>query len=285
MSWVDAVERLRRERRAGVLVTLVTVRGHAPREAGAKMVVTADSTWESIGGGNLEATAVARARALIATGGGVPELMSFSLNDRAPAEHGVQCCGGEVSVLLEPLAVAPAVALFGLGHVGLELARILARHDLELHLVDSRISQVSETALAPVLSDPVARVHRHHAPVPELVLGQVPPGTHVLVLTHDHAEDIALCDVALRCTHLGTIGLIGSTAKWRRFERRLRDEGHSAEALNRITTPIGLVDLGSKDPATIAVSVAADLLRLLERQEQRTARHSVDPVGYGSAGP
>ena len=66
MNWVAAVEALRRERRAGVLVTLVTVRGHAPREAGAKMVVAADATWDSIGGGNLEATAVARARAMLA---------------------------------------------------------------------------------------------------------------------------------------------------------------------------------------------------------------------------
>ena len=52
-------------------------------------------------------------------------------------------------------------------------------------------------------------MHVHHSPVPEVVLGEVPPGTHVLVLTHDHAEDFALCDAALRCTHLGTVGLIG----------------------------------------------------------------------------
>ena len=139
MSWVTAVEALRRERRAGVLVTLVTVRGHAPREAGAKMVVAADATWDSIGGGNLEATAVARARAILADGNTrTPELMSFSLNDKAPVEHGVQCCGGEVTILLEPLAVVPSVAVFGLGHVGVELARILAPHDMELHQVDSR---------------------------------------------------------------------------------------------------------------------------------------------------
>ena len=51
-----------------MLVTLAAVRGHAPREAGAKMVVAADQTWGSIGGGNLEAVAVARARLLLLTG-------------------------------------------------------------------------------------------------------------------------------------------------------------------------------------------------------------------------
>jgi xanthine dehydrogenase accessory factor len=266
MNWVAAVEALRRERRAGVLVTLVTVRGHAPREAGAKMVVAADATWDSIGGGNLEATAVTRARAMLAEGTTrVPELMSLSLNDKAPVDHGVQCCGGEVTILLEPLAVVPSVAIFGLGHVGVELARILARHDVELHLVDSRAEQVSERALAGVTRDALARVHVHHAPVPELVLGQVPTGTHVLVMTHDHAEDIALCDVALRCSHLGSVGLIGSSAKWSRFRVKLAQEGHGPEALARITTPIGLPDVAGKDPATIAVSVAADLVRTFER--------------------
>ena len=273
MNWVAAVEALRRERRAGVLVTLVTVRGHAPREAGAKMVVAADATWDSIGGGNLEATAVARARAMLAEGTPrIPELMSLSLNDKAPVDHGVQCCGGEVTIVLEPLAVVPSVAIFGLGHVGVELARILARHDVELHLVDSRAEQASESALAGVTRDAMAWVHVHHAPVPELVLGQVPAGTHVLVMTHDHAEDIALCDVALRCSHLGSVGLIGSSAKWSRFRVKLAQEGHGPEALARITTPIGRPDVAGKDPATIAVSVAADLVRTFERD--RTSSHT-----------
>ena len=65
MRWTTAVELLRTERRAGVLVTVAAIRGHAPREAGAKMVVAADATWGSIGGGNLEATAVGRARVLL----------------------------------------------------------------------------------------------------------------------------------------------------------------------------------------------------------------------------
>lgn len=265
MHWLAAVERLRGERRAGVLVTLVSVRGHAPREAGAKMVVTVDDAWDSIGGGNLEATAVARARAMLADGTREPQQLELALNERAPVEHGQQCCGGEVVVLLEPLAVAPSVAVFGMGHVGLELARILARHDLELHLVDSRADQVAASRLA-VLDDAVARVHVHHAPVPELVLGQVPRGTHVLVMTHDHAEDAALCDTALRCGHLASIGLIGSSAKWSRFRQRLAAEGHSPADLERITTPIGLPGLAGKEPATIAVSVAADLVRVLEAE-------------------
>ena len=270
MQWLAAVERLRRQRRPGVLVTLVSVRGHSPREAGAKMVVADDATWGTIGGGNLEATAVARARTMLAEPPGIPQKLELALNDKAPVEHGQQCCGGEVSVLLEPLAVVPSVAVFGMGHVGLELARILARHDVELHLVDSRANQLGADRLA-VLADSVATVHVHQAPVPELVLGEVPRGTHVLVMTHDHAEDAALCDAALRCGHLGSIGLIGSSAKWRRFQKRLLAEGHSEADLARIQTPIGLPGISGKEPATIAVAVAADLVRVFEADRAEAA--------------
>ncbi|QZY29860.1 xanthine dehydrogenase accessory protein XdhC [Nocardioides coralli] len=268
MHWAEAVRRLRNDRVAGVLVTLTDVRGHAPRAAGAKMVVSAEDTWGSVGGGNLEETAITRARAMLAAEATGPESLEVSLSDKARTDHGRQCCGGEVTVLLEPLPVVPAVAVFGVGHVGLELARILARHDVELHLVDSRADQLTEGRLA-VLADAVAGVHVHHAPVPELVLGEVPTGCHVLVLTHDHAEDFALCDAALRCQHLGSVGLIGSSAKWARFRRGLLVEGHDEAVVDRIRTPIGDPAVGGKEPAAIALSVAAGLLQQLALHDAR----------------
>ena len=68
MDWLRAAQQLRDDGQPGVLVTVIEVRGHAPREAGAKMVVSRDRSWGSVGGGNLEATAIARARELISSG-------------------------------------------------------------------------------------------------------------------------------------------------------------------------------------------------------------------------
>ena len=175
VSWLSAVQTLREQRRPGVLVTITAVRGHAPRDAGAKMVVASDESWGTIGGGNLEATALERARAMLAADAAdtaEPTTLTVSLSDKAPSEHGQQCCGGEVVVLLEPLRVVPAVAIFGVGHVGLELARILARHDLELHLIDSRSVALEPSRLA-VLADAVAR--RPRAPLPR-ARGRAGPG-------------------------------------------------------------------------------------------------------------
>lgn len=262
MSWLAAVGRLRESREPGVLVTVVSVRGHAPRAAGAKMIVGASGTWGTIGGGNLESVAIERARELLTEDAPAVTTLSFDLSDKAPYQHGVQCCGGQVSVLLEPLPVPPVVAIFGMGHVGHELARILARHDLDLHLVDSRPEQLTPAMLAPY-ADAEAHIHPHPVPVlPELVLGGLPRGAHVLVMTHDHAEDVAIIDAALRTEGLASIGLIGSSAKWGRFRRRLLTEGGFTEAdLERVTTPIGLPGLTGKEPAVIAVSVAAAFLQ------------------------
>lgn len=264
LRWWDAVARLRAAREPGVLVTLATVRGHAPRGGGAKLVVSAIDTWGSIGGGNVEAVAIERARQMLADGESATDLMEVALSDKAPYQHGVQCCGGAVSVLFEPLPVAPAVAIFGVGHVGMELARILARHDLDLHLIDSRREPLADERLA-VLADALANVHVHPVPVlPEIVLGELPPGTHVLIMTHDHAEDLALCDAVLRDGEFGSIGLIGSVAKWTRFRHHLAEYGHDEQTIARITTPIGLTAITAKEPAAIAVSVAADLLLRFE---------------------
>ncbi|GGP81630.1 xanthine dehydrogenase accessory protein XdhC [Streptomyces virginiae] len=281
MSWVAAVARLRARREPGVLVTVATVRGHAPRRAGAKLVVGRTETWGSIGGGNIEAVAIDRARELTGAADPEPEMMEFALNDKVTGPHGVQCCGGAVTVLLEPLPVVEAVAVFGVGHVGLELARILARQDLDLHLIDTRPEMLADERLG-VLADAVAQVHVHRALLlPEEVLGQLPPGAHVLIMTHDHAEDAALCDAALRTAGLGSIGLIGSSAKWSRFRRRLATEGgHDPATIDRIKTPIGIPGIAGKEPATIAVSVAADLLRTFEEGRHWAVPDAVAAAAY-----
>ncbi|MGN7860757.1 xanthine dehydrogenase accessory protein XdhC [Microbacterium sp. 22303] len=269
MDWLDALQDLRSRRIPAVIVTLATVRGHAPRNGGAKMVVSPDAVHGTVGGGNLEQTAIDQARRMLADGSAEPELLALTLSDKAVTEYGVQCCGGEVTMLLEPIRVTPTVAVFGLGHVGLELARILARHELELMLVDSRAEMLAEERIGiprerGPLGDAVARVRVVHAPVPEAALADLTPGAHVLVMTHDHVEDLAIVDQALRTPGLGAVGLIGSASKWARFRKKLHELGQTDEDVARVTTPIGIPEVAGKQPAVIAVSVAARILQLID---------------------
>lgn len=269
MDWVDALQALRSTRTPAVIVTLALVRGHAPRNGGAKMVVSPDTVFGTVGGGNLEATAVDRARAMLAAGSAEPELLVLTLSDKAVTEYGVQCCGGEVTIMLEPVRVIPSIAIFGMGHVGLELARILARHEVELHLIDSRPEMLSPERIgvpgvSGVFADSVARIHVTLAPVPESALAGLPQGSHVLVMTHDHVEDLAVVDMSLRTDGIASIGLIGSSSKWARFRKKLDELGHGESDLARVVTPIGVPEVAGKQPAVIAVSVAARMLQLID---------------------
>ena len=65
--------------------------------------------------------------------------------------------------------------------------------------------------------------------------------------------------------------MIGSATKAARMVSRLRAAGHSEEALARFRCPIGISGIASKEPAAIAISVAAELML---RREQAGAFHN-----------
>jgi|AP12_2_1047962.scaffolds.fasta_scaffold01198_2 xanthine dehydrogenase accessory factor len=80
-----------------VLVTVVDVRGSAPRDPGARMIVTANAAHDTIGGGNLEAACVERARDMLATEGSAnAQLVRYPLGPGFG-----QCCGGVATILFE----------------------------------------------------------------------------------------------------------------------------------------------------------------------------------------
>ena len=96
--------------------------------------------------------------------------------------------------------------------------------------------------------------------------------------------DLAICLALLSRPRFGFLGLIGSATKRARFIKRLLENGIEDDVLLRLTCPIGLGALHGKEPTTIAVSVAAQLLERLEHardvgEQQLTGEHgSVQPI-------
>jgi xanthine dehydrogenase accessory factor len=111
-------------------------------------------------------------------------------------------------------------------------------------------------------------VCEHSDPVQAAVndLDVIPAGSHVLIMSFSHAEDldiVAACLLRQRSKNdLPFIGLIGSKTKWATFRHRLEDRGFSEAELAHITCPIGVDGVKGKEPEVIAVSVAAQLLSL-----------------------
>ncbi|MEZ4606391.1 MAG: xanthine dehydrogenase accessory protein XdhC [Deinococcales bacterium] len=257
MLWLQEVERLLQAGEKLIMVTVSHVRGHAPREVGAKMLVSRQGIFGTVGGGNLEAEAIKKALELLNLKRASAESLSLKLSEKA-ASLAVQCCGGEVTLLFEPIfPERQSVAIFGVGHVGFELAHILKRLDIDLYLIDSRAEMLTERLNA-LDHDAKARIFKHHQPIPESFIAELAPESHLVIMTHDHLHDLAIVDMALR-RDLGFFGVIGSSPKLNTFRQKLLCEGFSEQELKRITSPIGDRNIHSKAPEMIAIGIAAQL--------------------------
>ena len=247
-----------------VLVLVQATRGSVPRAVGTWMGVFPNSLVATIGGGRLELDAIAYARAMAHVPGGM-EIRRFSLGPSLG-----QCCGGEVELRFECVNAADApsltprledkkfpVALFGGGHVGTALAKVLSALPMDVTWIDSRDEIFPEDVPLGIRcehSNPV------HAAVSDLV-----PQSRILIMSFSHAEDldiVAACLLRQRAqADLPFIGLIGSKTKWATFRHRLEAKGFTPEDLAHVTCPIGITGINDKRPEVIAVSVAAQLLK------------------------
>ena len=262
------------EHRPAVLVQVCSSQGSVPRGVGTWMAVFAQSLVGTVGGGHLEHVAIANARAfLVDPSAGVLETKKrFALG---PALG--QCCGGVVHLHFESVSSADAaclekrlrpklwpMALFGGGHVGQALVVVLSTLPVSLRWIDSRDGVFPHdvpTAVICEQSDP-----------PHAAVHDLEPQSLVLIMSFSHAEDL---DIVAACLlrqrergDLPFIGLIGSKTKWATFRNRLAARGFTEAELAHVTCPIGIAGITRKEPEMIAVSVAAQVLQLLEEKDR-----------------
>lgn len=341
-EWIDELSDLSAADEPAVLVTVAGIRGSAPREIGAKMIVTATETIGTIGGGQLEYQSTRIAAGMLEDN--LLALRSFPLGSSMG-----QCCGGVVEILFEPVAggmpawlrdlqalhgqrepaivatrisrSAPAkfvataervfglaedeadpgmlararavlegeraaqrnvqefyepvimsdlnIAVFGAGHVGSAVVATLSGLDCNIRWIDSRRN---------IFRKVPGNVRAIEADEPALEVAAMPPGSYYLVMTHSHAVDFDICDRILRRADARYCGLIGSLPKRRRFEKRYRQQGMPQTLIDTLVCPIGVDGISGKKPVEIAVSVAAEVLKIRERRADLAAAEYPDNV-------
>ncbi len=264
------------------MVTVLSVEGSAPREAGARIIVTPEGFHGSIGGGTLEWHALAKAQGLL----GKPKQHKITRHSLGP-DMG-QCCGGRVQLLTEvfevgELAQVRAYAsrevagafslqgrlpgpdfvehfgqhdrrlyLFGAGHVGRALVMAMAALPFEVIWIDPR------EAVFPSLVPGTVTCIRTDNPIS--ALQDAAAESFVLVMTHSHPLDLEIVDAALRDSRFAYVGLIGSVTKRGRFTKRLREAGVAEQRISEMVCPIGVAGVKSKHPAAIAAATAVQLI-------------------------
>jgi len=247
-NWLAVLADLAARQEPHVLITVTEAKGSTPREAGTKMVVTATEQFCTIGGGNLEFQAIDEARKLLAATATVPEMKDYPLGPKL-----AQCCGGAVTVLLEPfIPHTKKLWLFGAGHVGREVVKVLSGLPVPIIWVDERENEFP--AHMP------AECRKIVTAAPVSVLEEISGDDYILVMTHNHDLDYEIVRHAMKIGGFAYLGLIGSATKRARFDKRLQVEGIAAADLEKLTCPIGIGGVKGKHPREIAIAVAAELL-------------------------
>ncbi|ABS13184.1 MULTISPECIES: xanthine dehydrogenase accessory protein XdhC [Brucella/Ochrobactrum group] len=262
----DDIRAFLNRRPDSVLVEVTDVKGSAPRDAGAWMLVARDMIFRTIGGGQLEYMAIDHARKVLLGGRDSPKDVP-PMNVPLGPEIG-QCCGGRVGLSFRrvsrgltdelvskvdaEIATRPHVYVFGAGHVGDALASALSLTPVRVILVDTREAEL--------MACDVPGVETCLSAMPEQVVRSAPPGSAFIVLTHDHALDFLIVAEALQRRDAVYVGMIGSKTKKATFKNWLKREIGSDNLFENLVCPVGGAVVKDKRPEVIAALAAAEVL-------------------------
>jgi xanthine dehydrogenase accessory factor len=238
-DWVTAVRDFRHKGKS--IIALTRARGCG---ASGKLFVATDELVGSLGAETLdrEITAIARQR--------LADNSTSTLLTVAGDEY-----------FFEAIAAPDFnIVLFGAGHVGRAVVKILAELPCRITWIDCREAEF------PVKIPPGIDARVNDTPEDEVKLA--PAGSYFLVMTHSHQLDQEICERIFAREDFAYFGLIGSLSKRRQFERRLAARGIPAARFADMRCPIGSASLSSKEPMAIAISVAAELLQRREALQQ-----------------
>ena len=278
-----------------VLATVTATKGSSPRNAGARMLITLKEIWGTIGGGAVEFDIMARARKMLVSGddGWERQHLTFALGP----DMG-QCCGGQMSLLLEKFSTKQESDLRALS--GAATRKTILSHPLD----SGPPLSVEPIFRMPAFSAPITPpltplfiygaghvsrallprldglgfeiflvdIHNDRYPAdlgdkaekllakaPEAIASHAPMGAAHLVMTHSHSLDEAICLEVLTRGGFAFLGLIGSKSKRARFTKRLLAAGVAESMLELLVCPIGIDEITGKSPSHVALSIAAQL--------------------------
>lgn len=257
-NWLDLLATFKKKHQPVALVTVTKCLGSTPCVVGSRMIVTKEKeVFGTIGGGKLEFKATDEAM--------------LALNENRIIESNYtlgpefeQCCGGKVEFIIEPMNQSPELFLFGAGHIGIEIVKLLEGTPFKVHLIDSR-----ENWFANIELDESITTHQVSETDFKTFRDAVNWGDncYVLVLTHNHAIDFDIISMALQ-NETKLLGLIGSKTKKVRFNNMLIREMNIKEGMTNVVCPIGL-DIGGDTPKEIAISVVAQLQQVHYKSESK----------------
>jgi xanthine dehydrogenase accessory factor len=257
------LEELMQKGQGLALCTVIATKGSTPRKLGAKMIVQDNGTnyghiEGTIGGGAIEH--LVREQALEIIGAGKPKIIEVAL----ATELGM-CCGGQMSVFIEPLIAKPHLLILGAGHISKALSTLAVQMQFDVTVADPRTDLLERQEF----SSEVEMIEDYTSYDLEKI--KFTSNTFVVVVTHDHKQDQELVEKILR-REFGFAALVGSKRKARLTVQRCLNKGFTKNEINRLACPAGL-DISAETPEEIALSIMAQVTQV-RRQEQSVSLKS-----------
>ncbi len=227
---------------------IVETKGSTPRKVGAKMIVYEDgSIYDTIGGGNLEKKVIENAIEQIKKN--EPGLFKHDLLH----QHSM-CCGGTVTIYIEPIMKKKRLYIFGAGHTGVALADFASSMDFEIFMIDDRKEYLDQ-----VTNQEVNKLHASYSEV--LTALPFDENTYAVILTYEHSIDRDILSYCIGQPH-AYLGMIGSNRKVKLTKKMFLEGGIATEEqLENIDMPMG-VDIEAEGPKEIAISILAKLIQV-----------------------
>jgi len=250
-NWIQKLHELKQKNKPIALVTITEITGSAPCNIGSRMIVKKNKEiYGTIGGGKLEFEVIEEALKTIKKNKIVKQ--TYTLGPQFQ-----QCCGGKVELMIEPMNQSPELFLFGAGHIGVEITKLLVNTPFDVTLIDSRKNWFDAIEIDTETKKCVVTIDDFTTFKNVVNWGS---NCYVLVMTHDHVIDLDIIAMAIP-NETKYLGLIGSKPKYARFNKMLIEDLNIKEGMQKVVCPVG-IGIGGNTPKEIAIDVVAQLLQI-----------------------
>lgn len=162
--------------------------------------------------------------------------LSLSPSRSTPREH----------LFVEPFPRLPGLHIVGATPLCREVILRISEMAFDIHVIDWREEYLERI-------DEVGHVKTHLDSYPFEV------DSYVLILSHSFSRDMRALEHAL-ARGCAFIGLLSSKRRREEMYRQLEEKGATRDALERISSPVG-IDIGARSDPEVAVSIVAELVR------------------------
>ena len=255
---------LRNQGRDAIVVTVTEKEGMGPADVGKKMLVTEGNiAFGTIGGGAIEYYARERCKEILISRESFSE--KYILNDKdIKIDDGSvvlpMACGGKVTLFYEFLGPKQYVYIFGGGHCGAALAKLLKPLGFFTTIIDNRkdvIDALDDSANLKVNEEFADFISKEN----------IPDNRYIVVSTPSHTYDFDVLDKILELNIKPKyFGMLCSKKKIADYlEKVYKIHGKNID-LSNFYSPIGL-QTGGDSPEEVAISIAAEILSVYYKKE------------------